>query len=383
MEQTIPGSEDAATNPPSFLNGTAMETAIYSTPEPGTLFYVYYYGMFSIIASVNIPGNILVIRTVMRTPNLRQPCNFYIVSLAVTDLLIGFIYPVYNISHLEHVPEISRPLGQWNVCRFLVTEVLALEICSSYHLVAITVTRYIAIVYPLRYHLYITTKSTKFVISTIWILSQGVCIVMYTIYNPEEYINKPGSVCRYELIFSIAHVSVLFIIQLFLPLLVMLGLYFRIAKIARAQAKVIALQERVSWKNSPQSSSNIIRHELKSTFMVSILLGCFAIGWMPMMIYFFYEITCVQNCSITPFIRASCRILLFMNSAVNVFIYAGRLAAFRKSIKNDFTKLYNVLCTCATERFGMKHSESVSSNRSSALQTEISHAQNWDFNTSL
>lgn len=89
-----------------------MEKAIYSTPEPGTLFYVYYYGMFSIIASVNIPGNILVIRTVMRTPNLRQPCNFYIVSLAVTDLLIGFIYPVYNISHLEHVPEISRPLGK-------------------------------------------------------------------------------------------------------------------------------------------------------------------------------------------------------------------------------------------------------------------------------
>lgn len=112
MEQTIPSSEDATTNPPSFLNGTAMETAIYSTPEPGTLFYVYYYGMFSIIASVNIPGNILVIRTVMRTPNLRQPCNFYIVSLAVTDLLIGFIYPVYNISHLEHVPEISRPLGK-------------------------------------------------------------------------------------------------------------------------------------------------------------------------------------------------------------------------------------------------------------------------------
>lgn len=87
--------------------------------------------------------------------------------------------------------------------------------------------------------------------------------------------------------------------------------------------------------------------------------------------------------NVSVFCRASCRILLFMNSAVNVFIYAGRLAAFRKSIKNDFTKIYNVLCTCATERFGMKHSESVSSNRSSAQQTEISHAQNWDFNTSL
>lgn len=91
-------------------------------------------------------------------------------------------------------------LGQWNVCRFLVTEVLALEICSSYHLVAITVTRYIAIVYPLRYHLYVTTKSTKFVISAIWILSQGVCIVMYTIYNPgtiSNTIQKYEGGCRY------------------------------------------------------------------------------------------------------------------------------------------------------------------------------------------
>ncbi|XP_061169537.1 melanocortin receptor 5-like [Saccostrea echinata] len=374
---------DVFNNTVGDLNDTRMER-VNESSDPGTVFYVYYYGMFLIIACVNIPGNILVIRTVLKTPNLRQPCNFYIVSLAVTDLLIGFVYPVYNVSHLEHVPEISRPLGQWNVCRFLVTEVLALEICSSYHLVAITVTRYIAIVYPLRYHLYVTTKSTRFVIATIWVLSQGVCIVMYTIYNPEEYINKPGSVCRYELIFSIAHVCVLFIIQLFLPLLIMLGLYVRIAKIARTQAKVIALQERVSWNNSPKSSSNVIRHELKSTFMVSILLGCFTIGWMPMMIYFFYEITCVQNCNVTPFIRASCRILLFTNSAVNVFIYAGRLAAFRKSIRNDFTKLYKILCSCAIERFGMKHSNSVSSNKSIATHTDISQVQsNLDYSTNL
>ncbi|XP_048767267.1 melanocortin receptor 5-like [Ostrea edulis] len=380
MAQPSVTDDNAFNTTPTHLNSTVMEQ-VHSSPDPGTVFYVYYYGMFSIIACINIPGNILVIRTVMKTPNLRQPCNFYIVSLAVTDLLIGFIYPVYNISHLEHVPEISRPLGQWNVCRFLVTEVLALEICSSYHLVAITVTRYIAIVYPLRYHLYVTTRSTKFIIFTIWVLSQGVCIVMYTIYNPEEYIKEPTSVCRYELIFSIAHVCVLFFIQLFLPLLIMLGLYVKIARIARAQAKIIALQERVPWNNSPKASSNVIRHELKSTFMVSILLGCFTIGWMPMMIYFFYEITCV-NCYVTPFIRASCRILLFMNSAVNVFIYAGRLAAFRKSIKSDFTKLYKVLCSCAVQGFNMKHSNSVSSTKSVGTHTDISHS-NWDFSTNL
>lgn len=63
-------------------------------------------------------------------------------------------------------------------------EVLALEICSSYHLVAITVTRYIAIVHPLRYHIYVTTKTTTIAIAVIWILSQGSSLVMYTMYNP-------------------------------------------------------------------------------------------------------------------------------------------------------------------------------------------------------
>ncbi|KAJ8315357.1 hypothetical protein KUTeg_007507 [Tegillarca granosa] len=75
--------------------------------------------------------------------------------------------------------------GEWSVCRFLVAEVLALEICSSYHLVAITVNRYIAIVYPLRYHEYVTNKSTAATVVSIWIFSQGSAILIYTIYNPD------------------------------------------------------------------------------------------------------------------------------------------------------------------------------------------------------
>lgn len=133
MAQPSVTDDNAFNTTPTHLNSTVMEQ-VHSSPDPGTVFYVYYYGMFSIIACINIPGNILVIRTVMKTPNLRQPCNFYIVSLAVTDLLIGFIYPVYNISHLEHVPEISRPLGK-NTRTYLLTksqEYITFKRCDSF-----------------------------------------------------------------------------------------------------------------------------------------------------------------------------------------------------------------------------------------------------------
>ncbi|KAK3097171.1 hypothetical protein FSP39_007095 [Pinctada imbricata] len=316
--------------------------------DPGTLFYVYYYGIFIIIGCINIPGNILVISTVFRHPVLRLPCNYYIVSLAVSDLLIGVVYPVYNISHLESVPAVSLPLGEWKVCRFIVTEVLALEICSSYHLVAITATRYIAIMKPLRYHRYVTTKSTVIVISLIWVLSQGVTIAMYNIVEP----TAGYQFCRYELLFSLTHVAVLFVIQLFIPLFIMIGLYFRIAKVARAQARIIALQERGIWSTNGSTgnttgSRTAIRNELKSTIMVSILLGFFAMSWTPMIIYFFIFISC-NGCNVNRFVRATCRILLFLNSAVNVFIYAGRLKMFRQSIIQDLRSCFKTL-TCKSD----------------------------------
>ncbi|XP_062567840.1 melanocortin receptor 5-like [Saccostrea cucullata] len=285
-------------NTTTFLKDTNL-TEPHTAEDHGISFYIYYYGMICIIMCINITGNTLVIRAVMRTPNLRTPCNHYIVSLAVTDLLIGVIYPLYNVAHLELMPEVSRALGQWGVCRFLVSEVLALSTSCSYHLVAITVTRYVAILYPLRYHLYFTTKSTKYTIFSIWVLSHCTCIFMYTLYNPEKYIG----VCRYELIFSITHLIILLIIQYFLPLLIMLSLYARIVRIARHQAKAIALQERV-LRNKSHAFNFIRRQELKSTVMVSVLLGFYIIVWTPMIIYlFFYKITCVENCFQSPFIR--------------------------------------------------------------------------------
>ncbi|XP_071115300.1 adenosine receptor A1-like [Haliotis cracherodii] len=301
------------------------------------IFLTYYYGMFLLIACVNVPGNILVIVTVLRHEPLRQPCNYYISSLAVSDLILGFVYPLYNISHIG-IPAITCPLGKWSVCRILVSQVLALEICSSYHLVAITVTRYIAIVHPLRYHHYITTRSTAIWIPIIWVLSEGIAVAQYTFYDPVDY----KGICRYELIFSLHHVGILFVIQLFLPLTVMVGLYCKIARIARRHAKVMSLHEppRPSpYRISVSRSSSIFGREVKSTIMVSILLFSFAVGWTPMVIYFFVSIAC-ETCHVNRYIRASARILLYMTSAVNIFIYAGRLGDFREFIRRDLRKTF-------------------------------------------
>lgn len=39
--------------------------------------------------------------------------------------------------------------------------------------------------------------------------------------------------------------------------------------------------------------------------------------------------------------RASVRILLYINSAINIFIYAGRLSDFRSHIRTDLKKCFH------------------------------------------
>ncbi|CAC5376076.1 ADORA2B [Mytilus coruscus] len=321
----------------SWSSSDNISTDYHVTLTQGDiLFFIYYYGIFGLLTCINIPGNLIVVLTVVKHHQLRQPCNYYIASLAVSDFLIGIVYPIYNISHLEKVREVSEKLGNWSVCRVIVCEVLALEIGSSYHLVAITVTRYIAIVYPLRYHIYVTTKTTTIAIAVIWILSQGSSLIMYTMYEPD----RPVKLCRYEMIFPVTHVIILLVIQLFIPLAVMLGLYVKIARIARQQAKVIAIQQACIMGNVG-TKNGIIKNELKSTVMVSLLLGCFTLSWTPMIIFFFYTITCSNPpCTTNRYVRATVRILLYLNSSVNVFIYAGRLTEFRKRIKSDMSRCF-------------------------------------------
>ena len=75
------------------------------------LFYVYYYGLLGLLSLVNLAGNTAVIQALLRHRHLRVPGNYFIFSIACSDLSLGLIYPVYNVSHIEIEP-IRKALGE-------------------------------------------------------------------------------------------------------------------------------------------------------------------------------------------------------------------------------------------------------------------------------
>lgn len=117
---------------------------------------------------ITVFGNILVILAVLRTRTLRQmTCNYYIVSLAVSDLLLGICVLPFS--------SVSEVLQYWIFPSFfcviwLSTDVLSCT-ASILNLLCISVDRYLAISRPLQYYKYSSPKFVFIMIAAAWLLS--------------------------------------------------------------------------------------------------------------------------------------------------------------------------------------------------------------------
>lgn len=126
------------------VTGTAALNVPYAALE----------GLVAVGATV---GNGLVIVAFHRERRLRRRTNYYIVSLAVADLLVGLVgIPCAVLSSVGLPKEL-------HLCMFSVSLIIVLCTVSILSLVAVSADRYWAILYPMAYS---TNSNTKIAIST-------------------------------------------------------------------------------------------------------------------------------------------------------------------------------------------------------------------------
>lgn len=115
--------------------------------------YAVLEGLVAVGATI---GNGLVIVAFHRERRLRRRTNYYIVSLAVADLLVGLVgIPCAVLSSVG----LPRHL---HLCMFSVSLIIVLCTVSILSLVAVSADRYWAILYPMAYS---TNSNTKIAIS--------------------------------------------------------------------------------------------------------------------------------------------------------------------------------------------------------------------------
>ncbi|XP_014217773.1 5-hydroxytryptamine receptor 1-like [Copidosoma floridanum] len=257
-------------------------------------------------------GNITAILTVMLSRGQQQSItsNPLILSLAVSDLLVGFA-ALYNFTVIdESLHDNKYPC----LLRF----VLLCGSCltSFYNIVAIAVDRYIAILYPLKYQLYMTEGVISAMVIVIWSAAWMVSTVPFywNTYDPKCECWLHAVVPRYYVMLVLG--------PIFLVVwLAITTLYWRIWKEARAYTR---RKLTISTSTGQQCTPNYG----KSNRVVLTILGCFSICWLPLMIGMLLQSFHV-NLSIT--VHRAMYWAALCNSSANPIIYTWKNSTYRKT----------------------------------------------------
>ncbi|XP_034405606.1 adenosine receptor A2b [Cyclopterus lumpus] len=308
-----------------------------------------------VIAVLSISGNVLVCWAVAINTTLKNATNYFLVSLAVADILVGCLAIPFAITisigiHLDFYG-----------CLFLACFVLVLTQSSIFSLLAIAIDRYLAVKIPLRYKELMTGKTAREIIAILWILSFVIGLIPFFGWNLKYMSCGNGSSradnatsaglalgpraggdlqsckprCFFESVVDMQYMVYFnFFVCVLPPLLIMLGIYLKIFTVARKQLRLIELK---CVGNGDSHNHGLLQKEIRAAKSLSIIVGLFAVCWLPVHILncltLFYEE--LQKHEIVMYVAI---ILSHANSAVNPIIYAYRIQDFRNTFRKILTQ---------------------------------------------
>ena len=149
-----------------FCHGIPASSLVLNSKILITLMVLHTF--ISITATI---GNLLVLVTIWRSPNLHSPSNTLLFGLALSDLSVGV---VSEPLHIGFQADLFSKTGKITSCtltkvRNLISVFLTVVTIST--VTAMSVDRYLAIYLHLRYEQVVTEKRTRKVILCLWLIS--------------------------------------------------------------------------------------------------------------------------------------------------------------------------------------------------------------------
>ncbi|XP_030623962.1 alpha-1A adrenergic receptor [Chanos chanos] len=313
-----------------------------------------------------VMGNILVILSVACHRHLRSVAHYFIANLAVADLLLSSAVLPFSAA--------SELLGRWVFGRWLCSAWAALDVlcctASILSLCVISVDRYVAVSYPLRYPSLATGRRGLAAVAVLWGLSAAISVG--PLFGWREPMPEDEAVCRvnedpgYALFSAVG--------SFYLPLGVILAMYCRVYVVARSKTRGLSegrnpggggsegvalrihrghaprsLEEEEERREAGKHREDRTRRgrcsdfspmrllkfsrEKKAAKTLGIVVGCFVLCWLP-----FFLVLPIS--SILPSHRPSDTVfkitfwLGYFNSCLNPIIYPCFSQEFKKAFQN-------------------------------------------------
>ncbi|XP_029966760.1 trace amine-associated receptor 1-like [Salarias fasciatus] len=274
------------------------------------LFYIF----FSSVSAVTVCGNFLVTIAIIYFKQLHTPTNFLILSLAVTDLLVGFVvFPLnmeFSSTSCLYSPNI--------LCNVRNTIDVTLSTASILHLCCISIDRYYAVCQPLTYGTKINVHVVVIMIVTSWFIP-----VVFAI--GEFFVGLNLEKCDESCIFALLLTTSFFLF--YFPVIIMLCIYLKIFLVAQKQARSIQNTN----CHSKKKELTVRKVEGKATRTLAIVMGVFLMCLTPFFLCFAAEF--LGDSSVPAEVFETVAWLALFNSMLNPFIYAFFYSWFRSAFR--------------------------------------------------
>ncbi|XP_028330343.1 trace amine-associated receptor 13c-like [Gouania willdenowi] len=275
--------------------------------------------ILSSISVLTLTLNLLVIISISHFRKLHTPTNFLLLSLAVSDFSVGFVW-VFLILLID---------GCWflgaDLCVFYLILSFVSTSASVGTVVLISVDRYVAVCDPMHYQTKVTKNRANICIVLCWSGSTLFhCLRLnYIIENPGQFDSCTGECAIYvHPVGRIMNVVLTFIF----PISIIVVLYVRVFIVAVSQAR--AMRSHVTVVTL-QSSQKVNRSELKAARALGVVVVVFLMCLTP---FYLVSLTTgleVGSLSSYSFVAG----LFFFNSLLNPVIYVFMYPWFRKCVK--------------------------------------------------
>ncbi|XP_033631563.1 G-protein coupled receptor 3-like [Asterias rubens] len=269
----------------------------------------------------------------------------FLKSMTVSDLLLGVFFYLPTIAVFaagqtwpDHaLGPIFCLIEAWVIRQGLPTSALSVLL--------VTIDRYIAIVYPLNYEVWLSPKRARLIVCTVWFTANMYALVsllttknMEATYSDIFFICTIGEFNETKAAFTLVLLSVGIMICITI-------MYIRILIIANRHAAHIVTHRPSTCSRDGQVQPTTPTPNRKSFTTVTIITMTLVIGWMPSVI-----IALTNTKDTPPLVIIVTQVPLASVSWLNVIVYYVRNQAFKEAGHALLTRIFKYCKGCCRNK---------------------------------
>lgn len=294
MEENISAFLDVSKN--MSRNASTMNNSSMISESTQSSSIITVVTFLSVVCVLILLGNALVILAFTNGPRrLRTYTNFFVVNLAISDLMVGCLSVPFWICL-----ELGKTSDGAN--KFFIALDILFGTTSILSLAAISLERMYAVKYP-AHHLNLSRRTVYASIAFTWTIGIMLTVTNITLFKHQKIL-----------------ILVLFTFAFVIPLLVIIFSY-------------VVLFVTAFQLTAADNQLNSLSREIQIAKTISVIIGLFVICWAPFFclnIAYTYCPHCANSWTVSISIT---KLLHYSNSMMNFFVYAVRSPDFRQTFK--------------------------------------------------